>query len=452
MRRPLWPLGFTLWLAGCAGAAGAPGAPGGEAPPNIVLIVSDDHAWTDYGFMAHPVVRTPNLDALAAQSVVYTRAYTPTALCRPSLASIVTGLYPHEHGITGNDPPGGNATMRDPAARQRMVDVFARARTLPELLGERGYVSFQTGKWWEGSPLDHGFTAGMTHGDPTRGGRHGDEGLKIGREGLKPIRDFIESTGGRPFFLWYAPIMPHDPHTPPARLLAKYEAPGRHPGVARYYAMVEWFDETVGELMRYLDERGLARNTMVIYVADNGWIQPTAPGQTGTDTRAKLSHYDGGTRTPVMIRMPGRVAPARDDATLVSTLDLAPTVLGAAGVRPPAGLSGIDLLRDRAALARREIVFGELFAHTAVDLHRPAANLISRSVRREDGWKLILPYPPNRDVAVTIGGTRPAWAGLEPELYDVRADPSETTDRARERPELVEELRARIDRWWPVTP
>ena len=151
-----------------------------------------------------------------------------------------------------------------------------------------------------------------------------------------------------------------------------------------------------------------------------------------------------------MIRMPGRVAPARVDATLVSTLDLAPTVLGAAGLRAPDGMSGIDLVRDRAALGRRRILFGELFAHTAVDLHRPAANLISRSALREDGWKLILPHAANRDVAVTIGGTRPAWVGLEPELYDVRADPAERADRARERPDLVAELRARIEQWWPV--
>ena len=206
----------ALLLAGCGGTSRVESAPAGDPPPNVVMIVSDDHGWTDYGFMAHPVVRTPNLDALAAQSVVYTRAYTPMALCRPSLASIATGLYPHQHGITGNDPPGGSATMRDPAARRAMVDLFARARTLPELLAERGYVSFQTGKWWEGNPVEHGFTRGMTHGDPARGGRPGDEGLKIGREGLQPIREFIDSTAGRPFFLWYAPMLPHDPHTPPA--------------------------------------------------------------------------------------------------------------------------------------------------------------------------------------------------------------------------------------------
>ena len=193
------------------------------APPNILLIVSDDHAWSDYGFMGHPVVRTPSLDTLASEGMLFTRGYVPTALCRPSLATILTGLYPHQHGITGNDPPGGAAAMVDPARRAALVDVFRRNRTLPALLAGKGYVSFQSGKWWEGRPQDSGFTAGMTHGDVTRRGRHGDDGLTIGREGLQPIYDFIDSAGGKPFLVWYAPMLPHTPHTPPARLLKKYE-------------------------------------------------------------------------------------------------------------------------------------------------------------------------------------------------------------------------------------
>ena len=86
-------------------ASGRPPKPG--RPPNIVLIVSDDQAWTDFGFMKHTAVRTPHLDRLAARSAVFRRGYVPSSLCRPSLATIITGLYPHQHGITGNDPPPG---------------------------------------------------------------------------------------------------------------------------------------------------------------------------------------------------------------------------------------------------------------------------------------------------------------------------------------------------------
>ena len=96
------------------------------APPNIVLIVSDDHGWSDYGFMGHPVIRTPTIDRLASEGLVYTRGYVPTALCRPSLATLLTGRYPHQHGITSNDPPGGATAAADPARRAEMVDVFRR--------------------------------------------------------------------------------------------------------------------------------------------------------------------------------------------------------------------------------------------------------------------------------------------------------------------------------------
>lgn len=168
------------------------------APPNVVLIISDDQAWTDFGFMKQAPVRTPHLDRLAARSAVFRRGYVPTSLCRPSLATIITGLYPHQHGITGNDPPPGTD-------RTALLKHIRAVPTLPRLLAAKGYRSFQTGKWWEGNYSEGGFTAGMTHGDPKHGGRHGDLGLHIGREGLKPIFDFINSCGESPYFLWYAP-------------------------------------------------------------------------------------------------------------------------------------------------------------------------------------------------------------------------------------------------------
>ena len=134
----------------------------------------------------------------------------------------------------------------------------------------RSYLSLQTGKWWQGNFKRGGFTHGMT-----KGLRHGDEGLEIGRKTMQPIFDFISTAKSeqKPFMVWYAPMMPHDPHTPPERLLAKYrdKTPSLH--VAKYWAMVEWFDETCGQLLDHLDQQGVADNTIVIYVTDNGWIQ-----------------------------------------------------------------------------------------------------------------------------------------------------------------------------------
>ncbi|MEZ6107133.1 MAG: sulfatase-like hydrolase/transferase [Pirellulaceae bacterium] len=156
--------------------------------PNIVMIISDDQAWTDYGFMGHEHVRTPRLDRLAAESLTFTRGYVPTALCRPSLASMINGRWPHEHGIVGNDvmPIPGMANRRDDAYQEKcreLIDRIDRYPSLPHLLRPLGYASYQCGKWWEGSAERGGFDEGMTHGDPARGGRHGDVGLQIGRQG-----------------------------------------------------------------------------------------------------------------------------------------------------------------------------------------------------------------------------------------------------------------------------
>ena len=155
------------------------------APPNVVMIISDDQAWTDYSFMGHDVIETPHLDKLAKQSATFRRGYVPSSLCRPSLATMITGLYPHHHGITGNDLPKGTN-------RSKMLKHIEAHATIPRMLAEHGYLSMQTGKWWEGNHRLGGFTHGMTHGDPKRGGRHGDLGLKISREGHKPNEELLD--------------------------------------------------------------------------------------------------------------------------------------------------------------------------------------------------------------------------------------------------------------------
>ncbi|MCB1063420.1 MAG: sulfatase-like hydrolase/transferase, partial [Verrucomicrobiae bacterium] len=207
-----------------------------EGPPNVVLILSDDQAWNDYGFMGHEYIETPHLDKLAARSAVFTRGYVPTALCRPSLATLATGLYVHQHHISGNDPailPGmtkgkGKEPDEYTALREKLISHIDEHPTVMQLLGKQGYLSHQSGKWWEGNFTRGGFTHGMTRGFPQPGGRHGDDGLKIGREGMQPVFDFVDMAVSekKPFYLWYAPFMPHTPHTPPKRLFDKYKAKG----------------------------------------------------------------------------------------------------------------------------------------------------------------------------------------------------------------------------------
>ena len=436
---------LVLFVAACQSASQAPEP---TTPPNIVLIISDDHGWTDFGFMGHEAIQTPHIDRLAEESMLYTRGYVPTSVCRPSLATMITGLFPHEHGITGNDPPGDRAASRDPVHRAMMVEIFKKNKTVGQYLAEQGYVSHQSGKWWEGAPTEHGFTAGMTHGIVEDGGRHGDVGLDIGREGMQPIFDFVDSAGETPFFLWYAPFLPHTPHNPPERLLSKYEAPDRPVEVAKYYAMVDWFDETVGQLMSHLDENGHRENTLVLFVNDNGWVQAVGD-QRMPDSRSKMSPYDAGMRTPVMLRWPGVIEPGRDDNTLVGSIDLAPTMLQAAGIDPPASMPGLNLL-EPASLTGRDALYGALFAHTAVDLNDPIANLKYRYTVREDGWKLILPYTPNREVTLMLNGQITDWMQFEPELYNVIDDPFEQNNRAGDHPEMVQEMTNTLQEWWEV--
>lgn len=401
-------------------------------PPNVVLIISDDQAWTDFGFMDHPVIETPHLDRLASQSLTYTRGYVPSSLCRPSLATLATGLYAHQHRITSNDPP--RDLPREEFLRRRFEQIanIDRVPTLARMLGEQGYVSFQTGKWWEGNHTRGGFTSGMTHGDPQRGGRHGDQGLKIGRQGMQPIFDFLEAAGERPFFLWHAPFLPHSPHNPPQRLFEKYKDKTDSPHIARYWAMCEWFDETCGELLDYLDEKDLAKNTLVVFVVDNGWIQ--RPDSRAYAPRSKQSQYDGGLRTPIMLRLPGRIEPRRDDRRLANSVDLVPTILQACGLEPTADMQGIDLL-DAEAVAARKVIFGEIFEHNAVDVRVPASSLKYRWCI--DGrWKLVLPCEANVPDGVV-------------ELFDVLADPFEKENLAETNPARVDELRKKINAWWP---
>jgi arylsulfatase A-like enzyme len=412
--------------------------------PNIILIIADDHAWTDYSFMGHPQVRTPSIDRLAREGLCFRRGYVPSSLCCPSLATIMTGRYPHEHKIVCNDPPKP-AGVTDKAqqaeafrrGREKLNQFMEAQPTLPRLLVREGYLALQTGKWWQGHYRHGGFTHGMTRGEETPAGRHGDEGLAIGRQTMQPIYDFIDLARkeNKPFLVWYAPMLPHSPHTPPQRLLDKYrdQTPSLH--VARYWAMVEWFDETCGQLLDYLDRKDLTRNTIVVYLADNGWIQ--SPDGPGYAPKSKQSPYDGGLRTPIIVRWPGQVKPRQSDVP-ASSIDLLPTLLAAAGVTAPTGLPGVNLVDD-AALKQRDGAFGAVFTHDAVDLDAPAKGLRFRWCVAGD-WKIIVPSLGQQPKSVV-------------ELYDLSRDPHETRNLADAEGRRVDQLRQRLDAWWaPAVP
>lgn len=258
-------------------------------------------------------------------------------------------------------------------------------------------------------------------------GRHGGQALNIGRKTMQPIYDFIakSQSQSKPFFVWYAPMMPHEPHTPPNRLLEKYKGPKE----AKYFAMCEWFDETCGDLLKHIDDKGLRDNTVVVYIADNGWSQGVK-GFRGS----KQTPWEQGVRQPIIVRWPSRAKPRREEVFLASNVDIAPTILAAAGLPVPKEMEGINLLDD-AATTQRKAVFLEDFTHDMAAPDEPERSLESRGVISGD-WKLLVMQPSK---TCSSGATH---------LFNLKEDPKEVHDLAGANPQKVEELLGVLNGWW----
>ena len=414
-------------------------------PPNVVIVIADDQSWRDYGFMGSPVARTPALDRLAESGTVFTHAFTTASACRPSLRSLLTGLEPQRLDA-----------LRDRLHERRVpfpeLAAMRRVDTLPRLLGEHGYVSFQGGKHWEGRYQLTGFSEGTALGfDAARGGRDGllremsgGEGNELGRTTMAPLLDFVSAHRAEPFLLWFAPMLPHTPHDPPPEYLARYEegpAAALSAAERRYLGNVSRLDDRVGELLDHLAFLGLREHTLVVFVADNGWDHtgeggPVHPHLGGP--RGKFSVYENGFRTPMILSWPG-VVPAglRSDA-LVSTLDVLPTVLDYTGVAdPPGDRSGVSLraLVEGSAAPPREQLIGAM-----VRLREPTGEGAPESllpVRSEQGFFLRAP------------GWHYVWMperGVE-SLYAIDDDPWQLDDRAFEHPDRAAAYRAAVEAW-----
>lgn len=404
-----------------------------QSKPNIVFILSDDQSWTDYSFMGDENIETPRIDQFAKESLTFTRSYVPTPLCSPSLATIITGLYPKDHGILGNDKvyervKGDRKTSRKNRAEayKPIISAFQKQNTLPDMLKEKGYLSFQTGKWWHGNHKVGGFDYGMTHGNPKRGGRHGDYGLEIGRKGLDTINNFVDVSikEKKPFFLWYAPFLPHRPHNPPARLFEKYKKKTDSEHLAKYWAMCEWFDETCGQLFDLIEDKGLTENTLFVYVCDNGWRQD--PLKSGYMKDSKRAPYDMGIRTPIMYKWKGKITPKLDEKTITSSIDMVPTVLDILGIDKPNNLPGINVL-DEKLLTERKGVFGEVYAHDFDTIE----NSMYYNMAIFPPYKIIVPDSVRKKGEVV-------------QLFNIDKDPFEKTNIATQNPEIVKDLQSKI--------
>jgi arylsulfatase A-like enzyme len=415
---------------------------GGAAPPNIILLISDDQGYTDYGFMGSPHVETPNLDRLAEAGFVFDQARGTSSVCRPSLLTLLTGLDPMqiEYRMLETEVSGGEEPENW---------LPPNGQTLPAWLAEHGYVSFLAGKHWEGPVEAAGFTSGRTDQIAQLEAQEaGVEPAFVGRATMQPVYDFIDTNADHPFLLWFSPRIPHLPHNAPFKLRARYRGKGLSRAAQRYYAMCTWYDQRVGELLAHIETKGIAERTLVIHLADNGWDQqtqnplPLPPlwSLLGGD-RGKLTMHDLGLRTPLVVSWPGHVVSgARSDA-LVSTLDVVPTILDLAGISPPPSLPGVSL---RGALEGGTPTMRHELVGSAATM-RP--NRSEMDAVHEKGEKIVMLVPGRSYEVRTAEWHYIQYTHRDQEaLYRIVDDPMEQTNLIDQYPEEAAQFRDSVRR------
>ncbi|AKJ64731.1 sulfatase [Kiritimatiella glycovorans] len=414
--------------------------------PHILLITTDDQG-TTLGCYGDPLGRTPNMDRLAAEGMRFTRAYVTHASCSPSRSSILTGLYPHQNGqigLAGAHPEYG---------------VKRNIPTLPGILKESGYYNGIIGKlhvtpqeifpfdfeWWKHQALK----------------------TRDVREVARRAAMFFDEAGDRPFFLYVNYFDPHrpyneeanqymglpeDPYTPEEvepfpYLHADGDRVRRE--VAGYYNAQRRADAGLGMLLETLREAGHEEDTLIIFLGDHG-----VPF-----VRAKTTCYEAGEEVPFLVRWPGVIRPGQVNHDFISSVDILPTILDAAGIAPPAhraGRSLIPLLTGSTPADWRKTLYGEYTAHAAQHFYP------RRSIR-DRRYKLIRnldhtrpnPVPQIGPVGIKFAEddeTRQAYeTSMHPpefELYDLSKDPHEMHNLAGnpEMKPVLERMKAELQR------
>jgi len=422
-------------VASCASAPSSPPADGPDRRPNVVVFFTDDQGYGDLSCFGHPTIHTPNIDRLAREGAKLTQFYVPSPVCSPSRAALLTGCYPrridmHEHVVFPEDEHG----------------LHPDEVTLAEVLRGEGYATGAFGKWHLGHrrgllPTDQGFDAffgvpysnDMSQFHRRPGAKYrlhlplmrGDEVVAWEPEQPELSRDctdaalaFLDESREGPFFIYVPFSMPHIP------IYASEEASGRSPR-GLYGDVIEEIDASVGRVLDRLDEHGLAGDTIVVFTTDNGpWLPYEARGGTAGPLRGgKGTNWEGGQRVPCVVRWPAEIPAGSVRREVMTTMDLLPTLAGAAGAELPAhrAIDGADV---------RGVLRGDAEAAAAIR-DRPFVYYTSRGrlagVRRGP-WKLML-YDLQEEAEVR-------------RLFDVEVDVSEQWNRAAARPELADELEA----------
>ncbi|CAN0568701.1 unnamed protein product, partial [Ectocarpus sp. 12 AP-2014] len=421
--------------------------------PNIVLLVGDDQGYPYFGFMGADYVHTPNMDSLAQSGVVFKHGYVPENHCRPSLQTLMTGTLPIDYALRRDSlmqtemKTQAYDTLSDEekALWEKNYDFHAMKnfKTLPRMLANKGYKSFQGGKWWEFNYGNGGFDEGMTVGwEEADKGKNdwfykfmGGEGRKLARATMQPVYDFVESNDDNPFFIWYAPELPHYPFDAPVKYYNLYKDKDMSESAKRYYANCSWFDDGVGELKRYLKEKKKFKNTLFIYVNDNGWEQnpkqefrnDSLRWHNGGD-KGKLSMYDQSFRTPIIFSWDGKIERGRTNNDLIHSADIPATILDYVGIDIPSDFYGRSYKGaiEGNGFKTRDIIIGK------VNQIRSKEDMMGKNIEgywlRNNAWFFKWNMT-DSDIA----------------LYNIKNDPWNTNNLSENHKDMVEGFKAKIN-------
>lgn len=405
------------------------------APPNFLVIFTDDHGYGDVSAYHASDVRTPHIDSIGTDGIMFTAMRANATVCSPSRAALMTGRYADRVGVPG-------------VIRTRAEDSWGffdpKASTIANELKRVGYHTAIIGKWHLGlespnTPNErgfdhfHGFLGDMMDSYTTHL-RHDQNYMRLNGDVISPeghatdlftdwARDYLRDRANqpdKPFFLYLAYNAPHFPIEPPAEWLArvKQRAPELNDKRAANVAFVEHLDDRIGRVLRTLSETGLDRNTLVVFTADNGGSLPH--GQNNDPWRdGKQSHYDGGLRVPFLVRWPGHIPAGSSCDYAGLSFDLFPTFLELAGTKPSSDIDAVSLVplfRGQQMTAKRDLYFVRREGG-------PAYGGKSYEAIIRGDWKLMQndPYSPL-------------------ELYHLRDDPREQRNLAATQKKVVQEL------------
>ncbi len=470
-------LGAALAVSLLASAAPAdPPAPGPR--PNVILIIADDLGYGDAGFTGAKDILTPNIDRIAREGVRFTDFYANAPLCSPTRAALLSGRYPQEAGVWKGVPTKEKKEKKAEKNKDKAEKKAARKGTpdegednggferddlqlahdlklLPQILKEAGYATGMFGKWHLGGaapnlPNDRGFDRffGFLSGSSKYGPKHGptqrldrepfDEEGNLTDLFTKHACDFIRANKDKPFFVYLPYNAPHGPIDNAAGLLPDRvraaAARGLAPGRADYAAVVEHLDDGIGRVLATLDELALADRTLVIFTSDNGANRDKYAGSNAPFRGEKGQTWEGGIRVPCAARLPGRIPKGAVSRSVSASMDLFSTILDYAGLPLPERTRGVSLRADLESGGAKPVAERTLFFE-----------LKGKVAARRGNWKLVgdISDKDHRKGGMGIDGFA---------LFDLAADPGETTDLAQKNPEILESLKKELDAWLAGVP